>query len=70
MRQLLEDNFVSMIRLFFNIGKTQAEVLNTTNYDATLWGILTIQFGTKAVWEFILKTYPRYISMIYNYLNR
>ena len=70
MRQLLEDNFVSMIRLFFNIGKTQAEVLDTINYDSTLWGIITTQFGTKAIWEFILKTYPRYISMIYNYLNR
>ena len=70
MRQLLEDSFVSMIRLFFNIGKAQTEVLETTSYDATLWGILTTQFGTKEVWEFIIKTYPRYISMIYNYLNR
>jgi hypothetical protein len=70
MRQLLEDNFVTVIRLFFNMGKTQAAALDTTSYDAILWGYIAVKFGTKEVWEFILKTYPRYISMIYNYLNR
>lgn len=69
-RQLLEDNFVNVIRLFFNIGKTTEEVLDTTIYDETTWQIITIDFGTKAVWEYILKTYPRYISMIYNYLMK
>ena len=70
MRQMLEDSFVDVIRLFFNIGKTAAEVVNTTTYDETMWQVVTISFGTKAVWEYILKTYPRYVSMIYNYLTK
>lgn len=70
MRQMLEDNFVDVIRLFFNISKTVAEVINTETYDETMWQVITISFGTKAVWEYILKTYPRYANMIYNYLTK
>ena len=70
MRQLLEDYFVGMIRFFFNIQKTQAEVIDTDSYDPTLWAIISTNFGNRTIWEYILKTYPRYISMIYNYLNR
>ena len=70
MRQMLEDNFVDVIRLFFNIGKTVSEVMDIKTYDETMWQVVTISFGTKAVWEYILKTYPRYASMIYNYLTK
>ncbi|MDY2736865.1 DEAD/DEAH box helicase [Intestinibacter sp.] len=70
MRQMLEDNFVDVIRLFFNIGKTAADVVDTRAYDETMWQVVTISFGTKSVWEYILKTYPRYTSMIYNYLMK
>ena len=70
MRQMLEDSFVDVIRLFFNIGKTVADVVDTEAYDETMWQVVTISFGTKAVWEYILKTYPRYVSMIYNYLTK
>lgn len=70
MRQMLEDSFVDVIRLFFNIGKTAADVVDTGTYDETMWQVVTISFGTKVVWEYILKTYPRYASMIYNYLTK
>ena len=70
MRQMLEDSFVDVIRLFFNIGKTVADVVDTGAYDETMWQAVTVSFGTKAVWEYILKTYPRYASMIYNYLTK
>jgi hypothetical protein len=70
MRQLLEDNFVNIIRLFFNISMSQDEANDTDSYDSTLWSIITTQFGTKEIWNYILKTYPRYVSMIYNYLNK
>ena len=70
MRQMLEDSFVDVIRLFFNIGKTVADVVDTGAYDETMWQVVTISFGTKAVWEYILKTYPRYASMVYNYLTK
>ena len=66
MRQMLEDNFVDVIRLFFNIGKTVSEIMDIKTYDETMWQVVTISFGTKAVWEYILKTYPRYVNMIYN----
>ena len=39
-------------------------------YDETMWQVVTISFGIKAVWEYILKTYPRYVNMIYNYLTK
>ena len=70
MRQMLEDNFVDVIRLFFNIGKTVSEIMDIKTYDETMWQVITISFGTKAVWEYILKTYPRYANMIYNYLTK
>ena len=70
MRQMLEDNFVDVIRLFFNIGKTVSEIMDIKTYDETMWQVVTISFGTKAVWEYILKTYPRYVNMIYNYLTK
>lgn len=70
MRQMLEDSFVDVIRLFFNIGKTAAEAMDTNTYDETMWQVITISFGTKAVWEYILKRYPRYTNMIYNYLTK
>lgn len=70
MRQMLEDNFVDVIRLFFNIGKTVSEAMDIKTYDETMWQVVTISFGTKAVWEYILKTYPRYVNMIYNYLTK
>ena len=70
MRQMLEDNFVDVIRLFFNIGKTVSEIMDIKTYDGTMWQVVIISFGTKAVWEYILKTYPRYVNMIYNYLTK
>lgn len=69
MRQMLEDNYVAVIRMFFNFGKTQSDIADSSSYDNTTWSIINTFFGTKEVWEYILKTYPRYISMIYNYLS-
>ena len=70
MRQMLEDNFVDVIRLFFNIGKIVSEIMDIKTYDETMWQVVTVSFGTKAVWEYILKIYPRYVNMIYNYLTK
>ena len=69
MRQMLEDNYVAVIRMFFNFGKTQSDIADSSSYDSTTWSIINTFFGTKEVWEYILKTYPRYINMIYNYLS-
>ena len=69
MRQMLEDNYVAVIRMFFNFGKTQSDIADSSSYDNTTWSIINTFFGTKEVWEYILKTYPRYINMIYNYLS-
>ena len=66
---MLEDNYVAVIRMFFNFGKTQSDIADSSSYDSTTWSIINTFFGTKEVWEYILKTYPRYINMIYNYLS-
>lgn len=70
MREMLEDRFVAVIREFFNYGYSTDQMKDTANYDSTDWELVNTMFGTKEVWEYILKTYPRYITMVYNYLTK
>lgn len=69
-RQLLEEAYVSMIRLMLKQGKTVDQVKDLDSYDKGMWCLIGINFGTPDVWEYIIKTYPRYISMVYNYLTK
>lgn len=69
-RQLLEDNYVAVLRMMFNINITQEQVLDLQNYDGFLWQTITTMFGTKEVWEYIIRQFPRYVSMVYNYLMK
>lgn len=69
-RQLLEEAYVSMIRLMFKQGKTVDQMKDLDSYDYGMWCLIGINFGTPDVWKYIIKTYPRYISMVYNYLTK
>lgn len=67
---LLEQFFVSTIQMLHDWSKTVEEVADTDNYDEDMTFIITSTFGTFDVWTSILKQYPRYPSMIYNYINK
>ena len=67
MRQMLEDAFVLMVRFFFNIGR-DVDYVKALDYDETCWHIIEAEFGTEDVWKYIIKTYPRYANMIFNYI--
>lgn len=68
--ELLEQIFVGVIQMFHDWDKTIEEVLDTENYDEEMTNQVIFNVGTFAVWEHILKQYPRYPSMIYNYINK
>lgn len=70
MRQLLEENYVNAIGNFYDIELNPDEIRDTDNYDKTLWKMVTIWFGTKEVWEYIIRAYPRYVTMVYNYFDK
>lgn len=67
---LLEQIFVQIIQMFHDWGKTVEEVLDIESYDPEMTCAVTMNVGTMNVWEQILKQYPRYPSMIYNYINK
>ena len=70
-RQLLEYYFVSTIRTFYATWKkTRETVLETNTYSDLEWLTIECQFGSKRVWEHVIETYPRYVSMIYNFLDK
>lgn len=70
MREMLEDRYVGVIREFFNYGYDAEQIKNVSGYDETDLEIITTTFGTRDVWEFIIKTYPRYVTMVLNYLSK
>ena len=70
MRQMLEDRYVGVIREFFNYGYNADQIKNVSGYDETDLEIITTTFGTIEVWKFIIKTYPRYVTMVLNYLSK
>lgn len=70
MRELMEDNFVATVREMFNFCMDPDQMKDFTNYDPLVKDIVTTMFGTEDVWMFICKTYPRYFSMIYNWLSK
>lgn len=70
MRELMEDNFVATVREMFNFGMNPDQMKDFANYDPLVEDIVTTMFGTEDVWAFICKTYPRYFSMIYNWLSK
>lgn len=70
MRELMEDNFVATVREMFNFGMDPDQMKDFANYDPLVKDIVTTMFGTEDVWMFICKTYPRYFSMIYNWLSK
>ena len=70
MREMLEDRYVGVIREFFNYGYNADQIKNISGYDETDLEIITTTFGTIEVWKFIIKTYPRYVTMVLNYLSK
>lgn len=70
MREMLEDRYVGVIREFFNYGYNADQIKNVSGYDETDLEIITTTFGTMEVWKFIIKTYPRYVTMVLNYLSK
>lgn len=70
MREMLEDRYVGVIREFFNYGYDADQIKNVSGYDETDLEIITTTFGTEDVWKFIIKTYPRYVTMVLNYLSK
>ena len=70
MREMLEDRYVGVIREFFNYGYNADQIKNVSWYDETDLEIITTTFGTIEVWKFIIKTYPRYVTMVLNYLSK
>ena len=69
-RVMLETHFVDIIRSeFYELGRTRDEVLDVANYDTITKQDIEEFFGLEEVWKSILETYPRYVNMIYNYLD-
>lgn len=69
-RAMLEAHFVDMIRSeFYEVGRTREDVLNVNGYDDIIKMDIEEFFGLEEVWKSIIETYPRYINMIYNYLE-
>lgn len=69
-RVMLETHFVDIIRAeFYELGRTRDEVLDVANYDALTRQDIEEFFGLEEVWKSIIETYPRYVNMIYNYLD-
>jgi hypothetical protein len=67
---LLEQIFVGIIQSFHDWGRTLEEVMDVESYDSDMILSITMDLGTMNVWEAILRQYPRYPSMIYNYINK
>jgi hypothetical protein len=61
---------VGQIEMFHNHDKTVEQILDTDNYDEETWEAIATAIGPEEVWKAILKQYPRYPSMIYNYINK
>ena len=69
-RKMLEVYFVDTIRAeFYELGRTKDEVFDVDGYDDFTKHIIENGFGLISVWKSIIETYPRYINMIYNYLD-
>lgn len=69
-RVMLENHFVDIIRSeFYELGRTRDEVLDVDNYDLITKQDIEEFFGLEEVWKSIIETYPRYVNMIYNYLD-
>lgn len=69
-RAMLEAHFVDMIRSeFYEVGRTREDVLNVNGYDDIIKMDIEEFFGLEEVWKSIIETYPRYVNMIYNYLE-
>lgn len=69
-RAMLEAHFVDMIRSeFYEVGRTREDVLNVNGYDDIIKMDIEEFFGLEEVWKSITETYPRYVNMIYNYLE-
>lgn len=69
-RIMLETHFVDTISVvFYELGKTREEVLDVANYDLMTKESIEEYFGIEEVWKSILNIYPRYVNMIYNYLD-
>jgi len=69
-REMLEAYFVDTIRSeFYELGRTKDEVFDVDEYDDFTKRSIENNFGLMGVWKNIIETYPRYINMIYNYLN-
>lgn len=69
-RIMLETHFVDIISVvFYELGKTREEVLDVDNYDSMTKESIEEYFGMEEVWKYILNIYPRYVNMIYNYLD-
>lgn len=69
-RQLLEYYYVSRLRTFYEHGRDRDYVLNPDQYDDIDWVITEAQFGSHRVWKYIIETYPRYVNMVYNFLEK
>ena len=69
-RQVLENYYVSMLRCFYELGKSREEVLNLDSYNNMELQMIELQFGSIKVWKYIIETYPRYVNMVYNFLEK
>ena len=69
-RRILENYYVSAIRTFHSLHKTPEEILDVSTYLEEEWLMLKLQFGSKLVWSHIIENYPRYVNMVYNFLNK
>ncbi len=69
-RQLLEYYYVSRLRTFYEHDRDRDYVLNPDQYEDIDWVITEAQFGSRRVWKYIIETYPRYVNMIYNFLEK
>lgn len=68
-RVLLEYHFVDMVRSFKELDYTREQVLDTKNYADWIVEYIEEEFGLLSVWKDILKIYPRYVNMVYKYLE-
>ena len=69
-RRILEYYYVSAIRTFHSLHKTPEEILDVSTYLDEEWLMLKLQFRSKVVWSHIIENYPRYVNMVYNFLNK
>ncbi len=67
----MEASFVNTISHLKDSGDDEDTVIATDLYDEGKWKyVIEGLFGPREAWTYVLKQYPRYVSMIYKYLDK